>query len=80
MCYSPGTGVGGQGGAAGAQSDAASCCLFPRLHRQLAPSVWARVLSHQWFWFDADAGVPSCAPCPGRGITGLDAGVGQVAK
>ena len=80
MCYSPGTGVGGQGGAAGAQSDAASCCLLPRLHEQLAPSVWARVLSHQWFWFDADAGVPSCAPSPGRGVTGLDAGVGPGGK
>ncbi|XP_010841407.1 PREDICTED: signal transducer and activator of transcription 5B [Bison bison bison] len=30
------------------QSGAASCCLCPRLHEQLAPSVWARVLSHQW--------------------------------
>ena len=31
-----------------AQSGAASCCLCPRLHEQLALSVWARVLSHQW--------------------------------
>lgn len=42
-------GVGGrEGQAAGAQGGAASCCLCPRLHEQLAPSVWARVLSHQW--------------------------------
>lgn len=49
MCYSPGTSGGGQGGAGSRGSGwSASCCLHPRLHEQLAPSVWARVLSHQW--------------------------------
>ena len=73
MCYSPGTRGGGRGGAGSRVVLPAAVCAHVYM------SSWLP-LSGQGSYptsgvFDADAGVPFCAPSPGRML-----GWGQVAK